>query len=194
MTDSLTTRLTLIERLRDLSDQAAWSQFVQVYSPLVFRYARRRGLQDADAADVTQDVLRTVARRMGAFEYDRSRGTFRGWLLAVARSRIADLVESRRRAGAASGGDTAQWLLESLPESDEESYWEREHRQCLFDWACSRARGDFQEATWNAFWQTSVEGRAPQEAAQSLGMSVGAVYIARSRVLARLKELIAEAS
>jgi len=84
MNDSHMTRPSLLVRIRDLKDGQAWSQFVKIYSPLIYRYARRCGLQDADAADVTQEVLRKVSRSIGQFEYDRQKGSFRGWLISVA--------------------------------------------------------------------------------------------------------------
>jgi RNA polymerase sigma-70 factor (ECF subfamily) len=89
------------------------------------------------------------------------------------------------------GGTTAHNLLEQqVSREEEDAFLEREHRRCLFDWAAGEVQGEFQPSTWQAFWQTSLEGRNTKEVADSLGMTVGAVYIARSRVLARLKEKI----
>jgi len=186
-----TTRPSLLVCLRDPHDGRAWSQFVEIYSPLVYRFARRRGLQAADAADVTQDVFRAVARSIRQFEYDHGRGSFRGWLIAVTRSKLHDFFRKRTAAVEADGGTEARTLLEQHPSpEDEDAFVEQEHRRCLFDWAAAGIRHEFQPATWQAFWQTSVEGSGTQEVAASLGMTVGAVYIARSRVLARLKEKI----
>ena len=192
MDDSQVTRASLLVRIRDPQDGEAWSQFVKVYSPLVYRYARRRGLQDADAADLTQDVLRTVTRSIKRFDYDRGRGTFRGWLMSVTRTRLCDLLARRQASGS---GDTKviQLLQQQPAPQDEEEHWEREYRRCVFEWAAGQIRGEFQDSTWNAFWQTSVEGRETKEVSRSLGMTVGAVYIARSRVLARLKKQITKA-
>jgi len=191
MDSSEVTRPSLILRIRDSRDREAWGEFVALYAPLVYRFARQRGLQDADAADVTQDVLRTVARSIGRFVYDRARGTFRGWLMSVARTRICDFLASRQRQALGSGDTKVQKLLESqAADEDEQELWEREYRKCAFEWAVEKVRPQFQDSTWQAFWQTSVEGKDPQQVAALLGMSVGAVYIARSRVLARLKREI----
>ncbi|MBC8355597.1 MAG: sigma-70 family RNA polymerase sigma factor [Planctomycetes bacterium] len=193
MSESSTTRPSLLLRLRDPQEREAWSQFVHIYSPLVYRIARRAGFQDADAADVTQEVMQTVARSMPKFEYDRNRGSFRGWLKTVTRSRIAD--HQRRLARQAEVGRDSQTLalLEHVPDDiDNEEIWEIEYRQSLFQWAAEQSRNDFQPSTWSAFWRTSVQGTAVKAVAEELRMSVGAVYIARSRVTAHLKKLIAQ--
>jgi RNA polymerase sigma factor (sigma-70 family) len=207
-----TTRPSLLVRIRDAGDREAWRQFVDLYAPLIYGLARKRGLQDADAADVTQEVFRAVANRMasnresaarnqgsevashesGAWEYDPKRGSFRSWLYTVTRRKISDFLTSRKPFRGT--GDTAtQMFLEEQPATeDEETAWGREYQQRLFTWAAERIRGDFHEATWKAFWQVAVEGKSGEEAARNLRMSVGAVYVAKSRVLARLKQEIEE--
>jgi len=191
MDDHPVTRPSLLVCLRDPHDGGAWSQFVAIYSPLVYRFARRGGLQASDAADVTQEVFRAVARSIRHFEYDRQRGSFRGWLIAVARSKVQNFLGKRKSQLEAAGGTQARELLEQQgSREDEETFVEREHRRCLFDWAVEQIRGEFQPSTWQAFWQTSVEGRSAKEVADTLGMTTGAVYIARSRILARLKAKI----
>jgi RNA polymerase sigma factor (sigma-70 family) len=187
------TRPSLLVGLRDPHNGPAWSQFVTIYSPLVYRYARRQGLQESDAADVTQDVFRAVARSIRRFDYDPQRGTFRGWLITVARSKLRDFFSKREAIIEGSGGTGVLKMLEQQPSrEDDDAFVEREHRRCLFDWAVHQIRVDFQESTWRAFWMTSVEGKNTKEVAELLGMTVGAVYIARSRVLAKLKEKIQE--
>src|SRR5207302_6943832 len=103
MTRPPTTRPSLLVRLRDTRDGEAWRQFVRLYAPLVYRYARRKGLQDADAADLTQDVLRAVSAAAGRLAYDPARGTFRGWLFTLAHHRLYDFLSRRRRPGHGSG-------------------------------------------------------------------------------------------
>jgi RNA polymerase sigma-70 factor (ECF subfamily) len=176
--------------MRDPLDRVAWSEFVEIYGPLVYSYGRRRGLQDADASDLVQDVLRAVASTAGRFVYDPGRGSFRGWLLTITRNELNDLL--RRAAGRANaeGGTTHMALLAEQPDDAEDDRWEREHRERLFTWAAERVRGMFQPDTWSAFWKTTVENQAAKDVARELGISVGAVYIARSRVLARLREVI----
>jgi RNA polymerase sigma-70 factor (ECF subfamily) len=191
MDDSDATRPSLLVRIRDAGDGQAWSQFVRVYSPLVYRYVRRRGLQDADAADVTQDVLRTVTRSIERFDYDRRKGSFRSWLMSVARTRLCDFLADRGRHATGSGETGVHRLLEEQPDAaDEEEAWEQEYRRCLFDRAAEQVRNEFQDSTWQAFWQTNVKGKDTKQVARSLNMTVGAVYIARSRVLARLRKQI----
>jgi RNA polymerase sigma factor (sigma-70 family) len=186
------TRPSLLVRIRDAGDRAAWVQFVEIYAPLVYRFARGRGLQDADAADLTQEVLQAVAGARRRLEYDPQRGTFRGWLFTVARNRLHNFLARQRRFARHHTQPADGQELEACPDTREEEWWEQEHRRRLFDWAAGRVRGGFQERTWRAFWATAVEGRSAGEVAGALGMSVGAVYVARSRVLARLREEIHE--
>lgn len=192
MDEQPVTRPSLLVSLRDARDGLAWSQFVSIYTPLVYRFLRRQGLQETDAADVTQEAFTAIARGIRRFDYDAKRGTFRGWLIAVARSKLNDFWEKQgRRGGQGEGGTEAIRRLDRQPSrEDEEAFVEREHRRCLFEWAVKEIREEFQESTWQAFWRTNVEGEETKEVAKSLGMTVGAVYIARSRVLARLKETI----
>lgn len=192
MPDLPITRPSLLVRIRDAGDQEAWRQFVEIYAPLVYGFARKRGLQDADAADLTQDVLRSVAAAAGRLEYDPRRGSFRSWLYTIARNKLHDFRTSPKRRWQGSGDSDAQDRLEEQPAPQEDvADWDREYEQRVFAWAAEQVRGGFTEGTWQAFWQTAVDGRTPKETARALGMSVGAVYIARSRVLARLKEQIA---
>jgi RNA polymerase sigma-70 factor (ECF subfamily) len=179
-------------RLRDLSDGHAWSQFIELYFPLVFRCLRRNGLQDADAADVAQEVLRSVAAAMPGFTYDASRGSFRGWLLAVTRSRLVKWWHAKKRAGTQLGEtELGDWAEREATEQ-ERAAWEADFRQSLLDVALERVRPLVQPATWQAFWRTSIDGQPAEEAAASLQMSVGAVYVARSRVIAKLRTAMRE--
>jgi RNA polymerase sigma-70 factor (ECF subfamily) len=191
MNDSPTTRVSLLVRIRDREDGDAWSEFVDLYAPLVYALARRRGLQEADAADLTQDVLRAVVRTAPRFVYDPGRGSFRGWLLTVARNQLRKWAHERQRRPPASGSADDRRRIEEQPApADEGDFWEAEYRARLFAWAAERVRPTFRPNTWAAFWQTAVEAREPGDVAAALGLTVGAVYIARSRVLARLREHI----
>ncbi len=188
------TRASLLVRLRDPHDKEAWGQFVQLYAPVVYGFARKRGLQDADAADLMQEVFRSVAGAAGRLEYDPKRGTFRGWLYTVTRNKIYTFLEAQRRQVRASGDSGAQTLLEEHAgrDGDTSELWDREYERGAFAWAAERVRGEFHEATWRAFWLTAVEGQGAREVGRQLGLSPGAVYVAKSRVIARLREEIRE--
>jgi RNA polymerase sigma-70 factor (ECF subfamily) len=180
-------------RVRNAADAEAWRQFVELYAPLVYGLARKRGLQDADAADVTQEVFRLVSDGVKRLEYDPRRGTFRSWLHAVTRNCLHDFLERRARRCQGTGDSGTQVLLEAQPDrGPDEDLWEGEYRQQVFSWAVGQVRPLFKESTWQAFWQLAVEGKSGEETAQALGMTVGAVYVAKNRVLARLRERIIE--
>jgi RNA polymerase sigma-70 factor (ECF subfamily) len=192
MPDSPTTRPSLLVRLRDSRDGAAWQEFVDLYAPLVYSWARRKGLQDADAADVTQEVFRSMAGAVAKLEYDASRGAFRGWLFTVTRNKIRDFLASRQARERGSGATTMMQFLEARPEDVEENAWEVEYQQRVFAWAAERVRGQFEEHTWQAFWLAAVERKSGEEVAKVLGVSVGAVYVAKNRVLNRLRQEVQE--
>jgi len=191
MPEAPLTRPSLLVRIKDFADQEAWERFVELYAPLVYGYARKRGLQEADASDLTQEVLRAVAAAAERLEYDPRRGSFRGWLYTVTCNKFRDFAEHRQRLCQGSGDTAVQAVLNDQP-VPEESQWEEEYQQQLFALAADRVRGEFEVTTWRAFWQVAVEGRSAKETAAALGTSVGAVYIAKSRVLARLREVVQE--
>jgi len=188
MSEASDTRASLLVRVRNPHDAQAWAQFVDLYGPLIYGVSRRRGLQDADAADVTQDVLRSVARAVQKLDYQPG-GSFRGWLYTVTRNRLNDWHAAQQRREHGSGDTEVQRLLEAqpVPEADD---WEQEYQRRVFAWAAEQVRGEFAENTWRAFWLTAVEGKPGAEVSETLGLSLGAVYVARSRVLARLKEAV----
>src|SRR5262245_6706547 len=192
MADGPTTRASLLVRIRDAADQDAWEVFAKLYSPLVERYGRRAGLQDADAADLTQQLLQAVSGAIARLDYDPAVGTFRGWLLGIARRQLYRLREREQHAPRGSGDSRAQALLAELPapEPSEAAWWEEEYKRQRFLWAVERVRGEFQERIWQAFWQTAVEGRGAAEVATELVMTVGADYTAKSRALDRIKREI----
>jgi RNA polymerase sigma-70 factor (ECF subfamily) len=194
MSESPATRASLLVRLCDARDDGAWVQFVDLYAPLVYGFARKHGLQDADAADLTQDVLQAVSGGIRRLDYDPRRGSFRGWLFTVVRNKLRNFVAAQKRPGRGTGDTDAQQLLQQLParEDEQNAWWEQEYEQRIFAWAAEQVRGSFSAATWQAFWQTAVEGKKGPEVAHALGTSVAAVYLAKGRVMARLRELIRE--
>jgi RNA polymerase sigma-70 factor (ECF subfamily) len=184
------TRRSLIVKLRDPADTSAWGDFVAIYEPLIYRLARRKGLQDADAHDLCQEVFRAVARAVEA--WDPARGSFRAWLSRIARNLLINFLTRGRSQPRGSGASSVQELLEAQPAADPSAtaLFEAEYERNLFLRAADEARAEFAPTTWQAFWQTAVEGRPPAEVAAELRMSVGAVYVARSRVLARLRRRV----
>lgn len=186
------TRVTLLARIRDGRDTDAWREFVQLYGPVVYRFARNRGLQDADAADLMQDVLRSVARNAHRMEYDPARGTFRGWLYTVTRNKIYNFLTAQRNRPKGTGDSDAHERLDATPARDDgegpDAEWEKEYQRRLSARAMERVKDEFQPATWRAFWETAVEGKPAAEVGAGLKMTPGAVYVAKSRVLSRLRD------
>ncbi len=192
MPEAPATRQSLLLRLRDLQDQQAWTQFVEVYAPLIYAYVRKRGLQDADAADLTQVCLRKVADHVGTLDYDPRRDSFRGWLFTIVRNKLHDFHARPKHLWTGSGDAKVHAILDNhaAREPAEAQEFEREYQHSLFAWAAEQVKPQVQPTTWQAFWQTAVEGKPGEAVAKSLGISLGAVYIAKSRVVARMREVI----
>jgi RNA polymerase sigma-70 factor (ECF subfamily) len=184
------TRSSLLVRLRDPADEEAWGHFVRVYGPVVYHFARRRWLQDSDSADVTQDVLHAVMTGADRLEQIHRRGSLRSWLFTVAHHKVYDLQKRRQRAGQGSGESDVHAALHEQPVREEEDAWDLEYRKQLFACAAQEVRAQCSPGHWQAFWQTAVEGRSPAAVAEALGLSVAAVYLAKSRIMARLKQRV----
>jgi RNA polymerase sigma-70 factor (ECF subfamily) len=195
MTAPPLTRASLLVRLRDPADADAWKEFARLYASVIYGFARKRGLQDADAADLMQEVLRSVAAAVGRLDYDPRKGTFRGWLYSITRNKVYNFLEGRRRHPRGTGDSNAHQRLEEQPgrEVDADD-WDKEYERKAFAWAADRVKGEFQPSTWQAFWHTAVDGQSAKDVGHQLGLSPGAVYVAKSRVLARLKEEIRQLS
>jgi RNA polymerase sigma-70 factor (ECF subfamily) len=185
------TRASLLLRIRDPNDGPAWAEFVALYAPLLHAYGMRNGLQDADAADLAQDTLGHVLRAAPGFVYDPARGSFRGWLFTIARNEIRKAAARAARRASGTGDTAARLVLEAhpAPEPDPDE-WDHDYRLHLFNWAAGRVSPAFQDKTWQAFWRTVVGGEEIDAVARELGMTTGAVYIARSRVSTRIREEI----
>jgi len=194
MTFSPTTRASLLLRLRDSQDHEAWVEFVALYESVVYRLLRKSGLQDADSRELLQEFFLTVSRNIERWDPDRERGSFRGWLRRVTRNLVINWLRRQQRQGIVVGGTDMQGLLESLPANAESETLEfdRELRRAMFHHASEVVRGEVSPKSWQAFWETGVAGRSSDEAGQKLGMSAGAVRVARCRVVARLREVVAE--
>jgi RNA polymerase sigma-70 factor (ECF subfamily) len=180
------TSVTLLERLRRPDDQDAWARFVHLYTPLLFQLAKQCGLQPADAADLTQDVFALLVRKLPEFRYDGQK-SFRAWLRSVTLNHWRD---TRRRA--ACRPERGDGPLSNLVVPDGvELLEEGEYRRMLVARALRIMKADFQPDTWQAFWEHGVEGKSAPAVARALGLTVGAVYAARCRVVARLREELA---
>jgi RNA polymerase sigma-70 factor, ECF subfamily len=185
---------SLLARVR-AQDQRAWQWLVSLYAPLVYRWCRGSGLQAADAADVGQEVFRTVARKIVDFRRDRPQDSFRAWLRTIARTKVLDHLRRSRNEPRGQGGSDAQTLLQQVPADstgDGGGTADAEDRVLLYGRAVELIRGDFEERTWRAFWRVVVDGQAPADVAGELGMSRDAVYHAKARVLSRLRSEFAD--
>jgi RNA polymerase sigma factor (sigma-70 family) len=193
-----TTRPSLMLRLREARDQQAWHEFVSIYEPLLLRLMRQRGLQESDARDVTQQVIIAVTQAVDRWEPDGRDASFRRWLFTIARTLALKFVQRGRAphiaAGRGAGGTDMLQILEKLPEPDRRvtTEFDDEYRTEIFRLAAERVRSEFRETTWQAFWRTSVLNESIADVAQYLGLSAGSVYVARSRVIGRLRQSIEE--
>lgn len=185
MTD---TSSSLLLCVRDPADHPAWTRLVTLYSPLLATWIRRAGVPPQDADDLIQEVLLAVSREMPGFSYDRSKGTFRGWLRTVLANRIK---HHRRSRGGRPRAETAAGLdLDSLedPRSDLAREWDAQHDRHVAAGLLESVRHEFGDGVWAAFARVVLDGDRPQEVAADLGMSVDSVYQSRCRVLARLRQ------
>ena len=194
MTLTPTTRASLLFRLRDSQDFEAWVEFVSLYEPVAYRLLRRHGLQDADAREVMQELFMVVSKSIDRWDPAKERGSFRGWLRRVARNLVINWLKQRERSVIATGGSDLQGMLDLLPDNSgrETVEFDEELRRALFQRAAEQVRGEVQPATWQAFWETGVVGTSPADAAKKLGMEVGAIRVAKCRVLARLQVAVNE--
>jgi len=179
------TRPSLLLRIRDSRDTESWQRFVDVYGPLVYGYCRQRGLQDADAAEVMQEVLLQVNRSMAQFEYHPDHGRFRHWLGAVIRSKLSRLWRRDRR-----GHERV--LDEDCRAVARDTQWNEEFNRHLLQTALEQIRQHFTDTTWRAFELVWIEGVAAADVAAQLGEPLDRIYVAKSRVLKRLQSAVRE--
>jgi len=192
------TSSSLIGRVK-ARDGDAWQRLCRLYGPMVYRWARQAGLQDPDAADVGQEVFRTVADRIGAFEHDRPGDTFRGWLWTITRNKLGDHFRRRASQPQAAGGTDALERLERLPDALDEFESQStvsppgfDARADLLHRTLEAIRDEFEPSTWQAFWRVTVEGQSPAHVGDDLGMTPQAVRQAKYRVLRRLRAELGE--
>jgi RNA polymerase sigma-70 factor (ECF subfamily) len=179
-----TTNFSLLERLKLPVDQKAWSRFVDLYTPLIYTWARQVGLQEADAVDLVQEVFALLVQKMPEFTYDRKR-SFRAWLHTVTLNKWRD--RCRRRAARPSEV-SGEFALDAAKAESADSFSEAEYRRHLVTRALELMQAEFQPTTWKACWEFVVVGRSAEEIARQLGISANAVFLAKARVLRRLRQ------
>ncbi len=182
------TSSSLLEGIR-LQDQESWNRLVSIYGPLVYEWCKRAGLQTADGADIVQEVFVAVARTVTKFVHDRERGSFRGWLRTITNHKVLDLYRTIQKSAIGTGGSDAQAFISQLPayENEQPAYTAHDD-QIVLDRVLALLKCEFQTTTWNAFWRTVVDGVCPADVAAELSISRNAVYVAKSRVLQRLRQ------
>jgi RNA polymerase sigma-70 factor (ECF subfamily) len=177
-----TTSVSLLQRLRQPGEAEAWERFVSLYTPLLYYWARKIGVQEADVSDLVQDVFALLLQKLPQFVHDRQ-GSFRGWLRTVTLNKWRE----RCRRWAPPVDPDAPLADLAVPDGAE-AFWEAEYRQRLVGRALEVMQAEFQPTTWKACWQHVVEGRPVAEVAEELGLSANAVYLAKARVLRRLHQ------
>ncbi|QDT13894.1 RNA polymerase sigma factor CnrH [Planctomycetes bacterium K23_9] len=189
------TRESLIARLPDHTDRAAWYEFVELYEPLIYGIGRRHGMQPADAGDLVQDVLVAVANSIEKFEPDSQRGRFRSWLFRVARNQSLLRLRKLKHHVAGTGDSEVGRMLSNHANNDPaETEFDAAFRRRAFRWAARRVRENVNPKTWEAFSRTAIGGESTQQVAKELNIEVGAVYLSRSRVMAKLKRAVENVS
>ena len=187
------TRASLILRLKDAEDVAAWDEFAAIYAPVIFRVATSRGFQAADAENLVQEVFLAVANSVASWLERDDRGRFRAWLLRIARNESVDMLTERATRPLGRDGSTADRDLANLPARDEfSSALDLEYERAVFHWAAEQVRAAVSVQTWDAFWLTSIDGLSVNEVAERLNTRAGNVYVSRSRVMSRVKQLVQE--
>jgi RNA polymerase sigma-70 factor (ECF subfamily) len=179
------TRPSLLWRVRDPGDAQSWSDFVDIYGPLIYSYCRRNHLQESDAADVSQEVMLRVSKALRRFEYNPERGSFRHWLGRVTRNEVSRFFRTRGRIRESASGLEGAVELDGVAGEDE---WNDHFQSALLEAAIRRIESTFEPQPWSAFLAVWVDDLSPNQAAQKLDMSIDNVYVAKSRVLKRLRE------
>jgi RNA polymerase sigma-70 factor (ECF subfamily) len=186
---------SLLQRLRRESDPGSWQQLVDLYSPVLRDWLRRASLQPQDVDDLVQDVFSVLVKELPRFHYEPDRGTFRGWLRTIVANRLRAFYRSRQSRTMPTGGDFGQ-MADQLedPHSDLSQLWNQEHDRHVARRLLELIKPNFESTTWQAFQRVTLDGAKPVEVAKELGISTNAVYIAKSRVMRRLRQEMQELS
>jgi len=193
MSSTPETRPSLLIGVRNPADHAAWLEFVEIYRPVILRLARQKGMQAADAEDIAQEVLAAVAKAVEQREHDPKRAKFRTWLHRVASNAILNaLTRGRPDRGSGDSAMLAVLNQHEAPAGPDSDLLRLEYRREVFRWAARQVRKEFHQDTWDAFWLTAIEERPVAAVTQQLAKNPGAIYAARSRVMRRIQEKVAE--
>lgn len=186
------TRASLIQRLPDAADAMAWNEVIDIYSPLIRRLAVSHGMQSADADDLTQEVFASVSQSIQRWLDREDRGPFRAWLLSIARNAAINHLTRRATKTLAAGGSRgdSEWLQRPSRQQEITDQFDVEFRKQVFRWAAARVKNQVAPKTWSAFWLTQIEGQSVENASRQLDVTVGAIYVNRSRVMKRMKESV----
>lgn len=181
------TQSTLLQRIRLRENHRAWQEFYALYQPVVRAYALKQGLSSNDLEDVQQEVFQTIAQEINHFEYDRSKGRFSSWIYQITRNRVLMVFRQKKKHPELEHDSLAQALIDQQQHEENPSLWEQVFQRNLFEVACQAVQQEVKLSTWKAFWMAAVEGKDIEYIAQHLKLSKGNVYVAKSRVTARLK-------
>ena len=179
------TRYTLIGKLRNPQNAEAWAEFATIYQPVIFRFCQSKGLQHADATDVTQEVLAKIAGAIEKFDLNDGKKNFRGWLFRITRNLVVDFVRKRERNVLVQFDPALE--LATRPTKEESVEFQAVFQRQVFLIVSQKIRQQVESKTWQAFWDTEIKLIPVEQVASALSMSTGAVYVARSRVLTRFK-------
>jgi len=180
------TSSSLLSRVK-ARDPQAWQRLAELYGPLVYQWCRRCEVAPEDAADLVQDVFDTVAGHVGEFAYRRPGDSFRAWVRTVTLNRVRDHFRRLRHQVEAKGGTDAQRRLLEIPDRASLPAHDGPFQDALWQRVLDAVRAEFEDRTWQAFWQVVIDGRAPADVAADLGMTLGAVYKAKARILRRVR-------
>jgi RNA polymerase sigma-70 factor (ECF subfamily) len=185
----LSTSTSLLQRLRRPDQEQAWARFVDLYTPLLLAWARKAGLSPDDAADHVQEVFAHLVRKLPEFQYDPQKGSFRGWLRMILVNKLRDRMRRQQPVVGQADGAALAGLIDA---ASSEPLTEQEHNQYLVRRALELMRTEFEATTWQACWEFVANDRPAAEVASQLGITENAVYIAKLRVLRRLRQELTE--
>jgi RNA polymerase sigma-70 factor (ECF subfamily) len=186
------TRPSLIVKLQGQRNELAWTQFVTDYEPFLRRLIQRQGVPERHLADVTQQVLAAIARSVSGWQDDGNPASFRRWAARVARNVVIKFMTRERRQIGGQGGTELIDLLNQVPDEASDQQQDSRYEHELIVWAAEQVREEFRASSWQAFWATLIEGRDVADVAAELNVTPGSIYMARSRIMAKIQSKVAE--